>query len=294
MTSDPSPSPVTPGEITAPVPEPTARPAVDETRAADPMSPPMRTIKLDAFFGRHHVVEGIDLEFPEQTVTAIIGPSGCGKSTFIRTLNRMHELVPGATVTGEVLLRGTDIYRRGDPVAIRRAVGMVFQRPNPFPTKSVADNVLAGPRFIRMKGRRTQREELVERTLRGAGLWDEVKNRLNAAAGGLSGGQQQRLCIARALAVEPDVLLMDEPCSSLDPQSTQRIEELIAELKSRLAIVIVTHNMQQAARISDFTAFFTIESEGEPGRLVETGPTERIFGRPANPRTEAYVSGRFG
>jgi phosphate transport system ATP-binding protein len=294
MTSDRSPSPVTPGEVTAPVPEPTAPPAVDAARPACADASPMRTIKLDAFFGRHHVIEGIDLEFPDKTVTAIIGPSGCGKSTFIRTLNRMHELVPGATVRGEVLLRGTDIYRRGDPVAIRRAIGMVFQRPNPFPTKSIADNVLAGPRFIRMKGLRSHREELVESTLRAAGLWDEVKNRLNAAAGGLSGGQQQRLCIARALAVEPDILLMDEPCSALDPQSTLRIEELIAELKSRLAIVIVTHNMQQAARVSDLTAFFTIENEGEPGRLVETGPTERIFTRPDNPRTEAYVSGRFG
>ncbi len=294
MTSDPAGSAATPGEVTAPVPEPAARPAVDAARAADPAAPPMRTIALDAFFGRHHVVEGIDLEFPEKTVTAIIGPSGCGKSTFIRTLNRMHELVPGATVKGEVLLRGADIYRRGDPVAIRRAIGMVFQRPNPFPTTSIADNVLAGPKFTRMKGRRAHRDELVESTLRAAGLWDEVKNRLNAAAGGLSGGQQQRLCIARALAVEPDVLLMDEPCSALDPQSTLRIEELISELKSRLAIVIVTHNMQQAARVSDFTAFFTIENEGEPGRLIETGPTDRLFTRPANPRTEAYVSGRFG
>ncbi len=250
---------------------------------------------MSAFFGRHHVVEGIDLRFPPNSVTAIIGPSGCGKSTFIRTLNRMHELVPNARVEGEVLLRGRDVYGRGaDPVAIRRAIGMVFQRPNPFPTKSIADNVLAGPRYTRMKLRRAARHELLERTLRGAGLWDEVKNRLGAPAGGLSGGQQQRLCIARALSVEPDVLLMDEPCSALDPQSTLRIEELIAELRSRLAIVIVTHNMQQAARVSDYTAFFTIENEGEPGRLIETGPTARIFASPRNPRTEAYVSGRFG
>jgi phosphate transport system ATP-binding protein len=255
----------------------------------------MQTMGLSAFFGRHHAVEGIDLTFPANSVTAIIGPSGCGKSTFIRTLNRMHELVPNARVEGEVLLRGRNVYGRGaDPVAIRRAIGMVFQRPNPFPTKSIAENVFAGPRYTRMKLRRAERQSLLERTLRGAGLWDEVKNRLGAAAGGLSGGQQQRLCIARALAVEPDVLLMDEPCSALDPQSTLRIEELIDELKQRLAIVIVTHNMQQAARVSDFTAFFTIENEGEPGRLIEAGPTESIFSRPRNPRTEAYVSGRSG
>ncbi len=196
---------------------------------------------------------------------------------------------------GQVLLRGRDVYGRGaDPVAIRQAIGMVFQRPNPFPTKSIADNVWAGPRYTRMRLRRDAREELLERTLRGAGLWDEVKNRLGAPAGGLSGGQQQRLCIARALAVEPDVLLMDEPCSALDPQSTLRIEELIAELRGRLTIVIVTHNMQQAARVSDRTAFFTIENEGEPGRLVEAGPTGVIFSTPTHPSTEAYVSGRFG
>jgi phosphate transport system ATP-binding protein len=269
----------------APLPAPSGEPAGD----------PMTAVGVSAFFGRHHAVEGIDLRFPANSVTAIIGPSGCGKSTFIRTLNRMHELVPNARVDGQVLLRGQDVYGRGaDPVAIRRAIGMVFQRPNPFPTKSIADNVLAGPRYTRAKLRRAARQELLERTLRGAGLWDEVKNRLGAAAGGLSGGQQQRLCIARALAVEPDVILMDEPCSALDPQSTLRIEELIAELRSRLAIVIVTHNMQQAARVSDYTAFFTIENEGEPGRLIETGPTARIFASPSNPRTEAYVSGRFG
>ena len=279
--------------------------ARDATRAGDatpdppatPAAPPapLQAVGLNAGFGRHHAVQDVDLTFAERTVTAIIGPSGCGKSTFIRTLNRMHELVPDAYARGEVLLRGRDLYGRGaDPVAIRRAVGMVFQRPNPFPTKSIADNIWAGPRFTRARLRRSAREELLERTLRGAGLWDEVKNRLGAAAGSLSGGQQQRLCIARALAVEPEVVLMDEPCSSLDPQSTLRIEELIGELKDRLTIVIVTHNMQQAARVSDRTAFFTIENEGEPGRLIETGPTDTIFSRPANPRTEAYVSGRFG
>ncbi|HMO00481.1 MAG TPA: phosphate ABC transporter ATP-binding protein [Miltoncostaeaceae bacterium] len=255
----------------------------------------METVDVNAFFGRHHAVQDVSLVFPERSVTALIGPSGCGKSTLIRTLNRMHELVPDAYATGAVRLRGENVYGRGaDAVAIRQAIGMVFQRPNPFPTRSVADNIFAGPRFIRMKMRRGERQDLLERTLRGAGLWDEVKNRLGVPAGGLSGGQQQRLCIARALAVEPEVLLMDEPCSALDPQSTLRIEELIDELKQRLTIVIVTHNMQQAARVSDFTAFLTIENEGEPGRLIETGPTDQIFSRPRNAQTEAYVSGRFG
>ena len=277
---------MTPEELPATPPAPTGAGRRPRPSAPVPEAAPMQTVGLDAFFGRHHAVQDISLTFPERTVTAIIGPSGCGKSTFIRTLNRMHELVPNAYATGEVLLRGRNVYGRGaDPVAIRRAIGMVFQRPNPFPTKSIADNIWAGPRFIRMSLRRAQREELLERTLRGAGLWDEVKNRLSAPAGGLSGGQQQRLCIARALAVEPEVLLMDEPCSALDPQSTLRIEELICELKSRLTIVIVTHNMQQAARVSDRTAFFTIENEGEPGRLIETGPTDQDLqpaGQPAH------------
>jgi phosphate transport system ATP-binding protein len=261
----------------------------------DAPNPPLATVAIQAYFGSHKAVGPISLPFPENSVTAIIGPSGSGKSTFIRCLNRMHELVPGAYVEGEVLLRGADLYGPGsDAVAIRRAVGMVFQRPNPFPTKSIADNILAGPKFNRVKLSRGGRDELVERTLRGAGLWDEVKHRLGHPAGGLSGGQQQRLCIARALAVEPDVLLMDEPCSALDPQSTFRIEELIRELKQRVTIVIVTHNMQQAARVSDYTAFFTIENEGEPGHLIETGPTSDLFTKPKNPRTEAYVTGRFG
>ncbi len=256
---------------------------------------PLQARDLNAYFGSHHVVEGVNLVFPENTVTALIGPSGCGKSTFLRCLNRMHELIPGARATGDVELHGQDIYGKdADPVAVRRAVGMVFQRPNPFPTKSIADNILAGPKFTRLKMGKGGRADLIEHTLRGAGLWDEVKNRLDAPAGGLSGGQQQRLCIARALAVEPDVLLMDEPCSALDPQSTLRIEDLIRELSERLAIVIVTHNMQQAARVSEYTAFFTIEEEGQPGRLIETGPTREIFGNPQNPRTEAYVTGRFG
>ncbi len=279
-----------------------ANPAPPRIEAAAPRSAPvatgpmpMYTRDLSAFFGSHKAVENITLDFPRNTVTALIGPSGCGKSTYIRCLNRMHEMVPRARCTGSVYLRDIDIYaREADPVAVRRAVGMVFQRPNPFPTKSIADNILAGPKFTRTKLNKSERTDLVERTLRGAGLWDEVKNRLDAQAGGLSGGQQQRLCIARALAEEPDVLLMDDPCSALDPQSTLSIEDLIRIIKDRVTIVIVTHNMQQAARVSDFTAFITIENEGEPGRLIETGPTAEIFGNPQHARTEAYVSGRFG
>ena len=264
-------------------------------RAVTHGPPVMEVDNLSVWFGDHQVLDGIDLAFPERSVTAMIGPSGCGKSTLIRCLNRMHELVPGARVRGAVRLRGRELYSaEADAVAIRRSVGMVFQRPNPFPTKSIAENVLSGPRFNRIKLSRARRDELVEEALQGAGLWNEVKHRLRASAGGLSGGQQQRLCIARALAVEPDVLLMDEPCSALDPQSTYRIEDLIDELKLRLTIVIVTHNMQQAARVSDFTAFVTIENEGEPGRLVECGPTRQLFTSPQHERTEAYVTGRFG
>jgi len=247
------------------------------------------------WFGDHHVLDDVTLTFPERSITALIGPSGCGKSTLLRALNRMHELVPSARVVGSIRLRGRDLYAGGaDAVAIRRAIGMVFQRPNPFPTKSIRENVLAGPRFNRMRIGGGRGDEVVEQALVGAGLWREVKDRLGKPAGGLSGGQQQRLCIARALAVEPDVLLMDEPCSALDPQSTARIEELIDELRLRLAIVIVTHNMQQAARVSDYTAFITIREEGEPGRLVEVGPTRRVFSEPDDPRTRAYVTGQFG
>mgnify|MGYP005857254337 CR=1 FL=1 len=256
---------------------------------------PLRSRDLSAFFGKHQVLEKITLAFPRNSITALIGPSGCGKSTYIRCLNRMHELVPGARVEGSVLLGEREVYARDtDPVAVRRSIGMVFQKPNPFPTKSIAANILAGPMFNRTRAGRGERDELVERTLRAAGLWDEVKSRLHAPAGGLSGGQQQRLCIARALAVEPEVLLMDEPCSALDPQSTLRIEELMLQLRERLTIVIVTHNMQQAARVSDRTAFITIESESEPGRLIEVGPTQEVFRSPRHPRTEAYVTGRFG
>ncbi len=255
----------------------------------------MSVAKLNAYFAKHHAVQDVDLQFPTNSVTALIGPSGCGKSTFIRCLNRMHELVPDARATGNVLLEGNDIYARSaDPVSIRRQVGMVFQRPNPFPTKSIADNILSGPKFNRVRLSSNDRDDLVEATLRGAGLWDEVKSRLSTPAGGLSGGQQQRLCIARALAIEPKVLLMDEPCSALDPQSTLKIEDLIRELKERLTIIIVTHNMQQARRVSDYTAFFTIENEGEPGRLIEHGATDQVFTSPKHERTDQYVTGRFG
>ena len=287
---------------------PRGAPTVDVTSAGDetptttiPVAPPsvaslpMATRGLTISFGSHLVLEDISMDFPERTVTAIIGPSGCGKSTYVRALNRMHDAIPIARVRGKAYLSGRDIYGRGvDAVAVRRQVGMVFQKPNPFPTRSIRDNVLAGPRFVVGHIGRRERGEIVERCLRSAGLWNEVKNRLRAPAGGLSGGQQQRLCIARALAVRPRVLLMDEPASALDPQSTARIEELIVELKDTVTIVIVTHNMQQAARVSDFTAFFTIEHEGEAGRLIEHGPTDQIFRDPAHPRTGAYVSGRFG
>ncbi|HVA73555.1 MAG TPA: phosphate ABC transporter ATP-binding protein PstB [Acidimicrobiales bacterium] len=249
---------------------------------------------LSAWFGDHLAIEGITLSVEPNVVTALIGPSGCGKSTFIRCLNRMHEAVPGARVEGKVLLDGEDVYgREVDVPGLRRTVGMVFQRPNPFPSMSIKDNVAAG---FRLAGaRRGHRiDEIVEKSLRGAGLWDEVKDRLDRPGGSLSGGQQQRLCIARAIAVEPEVLLMDEPCASLDPISTLVIEDLMVELKSRFTILIVTHNMQQAARVSETTAFFNIDGVGRPGRLVEVGPTEKIFTKPDDERTEAYVTGRFG
>ncbi len=246
----------------------------------------MRTAGLHAWFGERHVLKDVSLEIPSFAVTAIIGPSGCGKSTFLRCLNRMHELVPGARASGEVRLDGRDLYARGvDPVDLRRRVGMVFQRPNPFPTMSIHDNVAAG---LKLNGYRGRMDDVVERCLRQAALWDEVKDRLRASALSLSGGQQQRLCIARALAVEPEVLLMDEPASALDPIATARIEELMHELKERYTIVIVTHNMQQAARASDRTAFFYM------GELVEAGSTEQIFTNPREQRTEDYVTGKFG
>jgi len=243
---------------------------------------------VHAWFDRHHVLHGITLTIAPRQVTAIIGPSGCGKSTFLRCLNRMHELVPGARVGGQILLDGGDIYGPGvDPVLIRRRVGMVFQKPNPFPTMSIYDNAAAGLRLGGDRGGATL-DEIVERSLRAAALWDEVKDRLEKPGTSLSGGQQQRLCIARALAVSPEVLLMDEPCSALDPAATLRIEELARQLARDITIVIVTHNMQQAARVSDVTGFFL------NGELVELGVTDQIFTRPKDKRTEDYITGRFG
>ena len=230
-----------------------------------------------------------------RSVTAFIGPSGCGKSTFLRTLNRMHEVIPGAHVQGSVAMDGIDLYGADvDPVAVRRQVGMVFQRPNPFPTMSIADNVLAGIKLNNKRISKSDAADVVERSLKSANLWNEVKDRLNRPGSGLSGGQQQRLCIARAIAVKPQVLLMDEPCSALDPISTLAIEDLISELKNDYTIVIVTHNMQQAARVSDRTAFFNLKATGQPGRLVEIDETSTIFSSPREQATEDYISGRFG
>jgi phosphate transport system ATP-binding protein len=247
---------------------------------------------VSAWFGGRKVLERVTLDMPARTVTALIGPSGCGKSTFIRILNRMHELVPGAQLAGSVRLNGIDVYGPDQkPIETRRHIGMVFQKPNPFPAMTVYDNVLAG---LRLSGKRTATpDQVVEESLTRAGLWREVKDRLREPGGALSGGQQQRLCIARALAVRPSVLLMDEPCSALDPSSTRRIEETIADIVDQVTIVIVTHNMQQAQRVSEQCAFFMVD-EGQPGRIVEIGPTTRIFNDPADPRTIDYVTGRFG
>jgi phosphate transport system ATP-binding protein len=250
---------------------------------------------LNVYYGRFRAVEGVSLTIEPRSVTALIGPSGCGKSTFLRTLNRMHEVVPGARVEGEVLLDGSDLYAPGvDPVLVRRQVGMVFQRPNPFPTMSIRDNVLAGVKLNNKRISKPDADDLVEQSLQGANLWNEVKDRLNLPGNGLSGGQQQRLCIARAIAVSPEVLLMDEPCSALDPISTLAIEDLIEQLKTDYTIVIVTHNMQQASRVSDRTAFFNIAGTGSPGKLIEYDDTRVMFSRPSVQATEDYVSGRFG
>jgi phosphate transport system ATP-binding protein len=252
----------------------------------------LRAVNVSAWFGSHKVLEGLNLHMRPRVVTALIGPSGCGKSTFIRILNRMHELVPSAQLAGTVLLDGEDIYgQHYRPTDTRRRIGMVFQKPNPFPAMSIYDNVLSGLKFTRVKP--ASKDEIVEWSLTRAGLWREVRDRLKAPGGALSGGQQQRLCIARALAVKPDVLLMDEPCSALDPTSTGRIEETIHEIHSEVTIVIVTHNMQQAQRVSHQCAFFNV-NEGEPGKIVEIGPTAKIFGHPDDPRTADYVNGRFG
>ena len=246
---------------------------------------------IHAWFGKHHVLSDISLDFAPGTVTALIGPSGCGKSTFIRTLNRMHEFIPSAAMAGEVLLDGRDVYAPGtDVTKIRLQIGMVFQKPNPFPSMTIGEKVLSGLKLAQLKVE--NKGDLLEECLERAGLWSEVKDRLGAHGGSLSGGQQQRLCIARALAVKPQVLLMDEPCSSLDPGSTLRIEETIRHLCESMTIVIVTHNMQQAARVSDYTAFFL--SDGGPGQMIEVAPTNEIFSRPRDQRTENYVTGRFG
>lgn len=259
------------------------------------MSKRIEIKNLNVYYGKFLAVSDIEMDIEPRSVTAFIGPSGCGKSTLLRTLNRMHEVIPGASVSGEVLLDGEDLYGAGvDPVLVRRQVGMVFQRPNPFPTMSIRENVLAGVRLNNRKLSKSEADELVEKSLRGANLWREVKDRLDKPGSGLSGGQQQRLCIARAIAVSPDVLLMDEPCSALDPISTLAIEDLIEELKSEYTIVIVTHNMQQASRVSDKTAFFNIAGTGEPGKLIEYNDTKTIFSTPSVQATEDYVSGRFG
>jgi phosphate transport system ATP-binding protein len=250
---------------------------------------------VNLYYGNFHAVQDVSMTIEPNQVTALIGSSGCGKTTMLRSLNRMHELTPGARVAGKVMLDDEDIYgAKVDPVEVRRLVGMVFQAPNPFPTMSVAENVAAGLTLNRKGISKSEKREVVERSLRGAHLWDEVKDRLDRPGSGLSGGQQQRLCIARAIAVEPEVLLMDEPCSALDPIATLAIEDLIADLKGSYTIVIVTHNMQQAARASDMTAFFNLEATGKPGRLVEMGPTEEMFTKPGKKETEDYVSGRFG
>jgi phosphate transport system ATP-binding protein len=246
---------------------------------------------IHAWFGQKHVLSDISLDFYSGTVTALIGPSGCGKSTFIRILNRMHEFIPTAAMAGEVLLDGKDVYRSGvDVTKIRLGIGMVFQKPNPFPSMTIKENVLSGLKLAQIKINNA--DELLEDCLVRAGLWSEVKDRLDQYGGTLSGGQQQRLCIARSLAVKPQVLLMDEPCSALDPGSTLRIEETIRELSETMTIVIVTHNMQQAARVSDYTGFFL--SDGGPGQLIESAPTSQIFSNPKDKRTEDYVTGRFG
>jgi phosphate transport system ATP-binding protein len=250
---------------------------------------------LNIYYGDFRAVADVNVSIEPRSVTALIGPSGCGKSTFLRSINRMHEVLPGARVEGKIAMDGQDLYGPDvDPVNVRRQIGMVFQRPNPFPTMSIYDNVAAGLRLNARKMKKADLDDLVERSLRGANLWNEVKDRLNRPGSSISGGQQQRLCIARAIAVEPDVLLMDEPASALDPISTLAIEDLMTELKERFTIVIVTHNMQQAARVSEQTGFFNIAGPGQPGRLIEFNSTEKIFSNPDEKATEDYISGRFG
>ena len=259
------------------------------------MSKRIEVNNLNVYYSKFKAVEDVTLTIEPRTVTALIGPSGCGKSSFIRTLNRMHEVIPGARVEGEVLIDGNNLYGAGvDPVLVRRQVGMVFQRPNPFPTMSIRDNVLAGVKLNNRRISKSDADALAEKSLVGANLWNEVKDRLDRPGSSLSGGQQQRLCIARTIAVEPEVILMDEPCSALDPISTLAIEDLIEEMKTQYTIVIVTHNMQQASRVSDRTAFFTIAGTGLPGKLIEYDDTNKIFSNPSVQATEDYVSGKFG
>jgi phosphate transport system ATP-binding protein len=251
----------------------------------------LETIGVHAWFNKHHALADVSLHFPENTVTGLIGPSGCGKSTFLRLLNRMHEFIPKAAMAGEVLFEGEDIYAAGvNPIEVRRRIGMVFQKANPFPAMNIGENVVAGLKLARVKT--DDKDALIEECLTRAGLWNEVKDRLKAPGGSLSGGQQQRLCIARALALKPEVLLLDEPCSALDPGSTLRVEETIVQLSETMTIVIVTHNMQQAARVSDYCAFFL--SDGGPGRLIEADLTTNMFSNPSDQRTADYVQGRFG
>src|SRR3954452_17721414 len=250
---------------------------------------------LNIYYGEFLAVEGVNMTVKSKSVTAFIGPSGCGKSTMLRSLNRMHEVIPGARVEGKIVVDGQSLYDPSvDPVAVRRQIGMVFQRPNPFPTMSIYDNVLAGNRLNAKRLKKAEADGIVEEALKNANLWNEVKDRLNKPGMGLSCGQQQRLCIARAIAVEPEVLLMDEPCSALDPISTSAIEDLIHELKTEYTIVIATHNMQQSARVSEDTAFFNIAGANKPGKLIEMNPTKKIFSVPDESATEAYISGRFG
>ena len=259
------------------------------------MAKRIETKDLNIYYGKFLAVSDVTLTVAPRSVTAFIGPSGCGKSTVLRTLNRMHEVIAGARVQGKVMLDGDDIYASNvDPVDVRRTIGMVFQRPNPFPTMSIYDNVIAGMKLNSKRMKKSDSDAVVEKSLRGANLWEEVKDRLDKPGAGLSGGQQQRLCIARAIAVEPQVLLMDEPCSALDPISTLAIEDLIQELKKSFTIVIVTHNMQQAARVAERTAFFNLSAVGQPGQLVEMDATDKIFSNPSDKRTEDYISGRFG
>ncbi|MDO5493264.1 MAG: phosphate ABC transporter ATP-binding protein PstB [Nesterenkonia sp.] len=259
------------------------------------MSKSIQAIDMNIYYGSFRAVEGVSIDIDSRSVTALIGPSGCGKTTFLRSINRMHEVLPYASVEGQLLLDGDDIYGSGvDPVTVRTMIGMVFQKPNPFPTMSIRENVLAGYKLNGTRLSRSDADSIVERSLSSANLWNEVKDRLDKPGSGLSGGQQQRLCIARTIAVKPDVILMDEPCSALDPISTLAVEDLISELKEEYTVVIVTHNMQQAARVSERTAFFNIAGTGKPGKLIEYAETSTIFNNPSEKSTEDYVSGRFG